>query len=365
VTEARRDRLERFAPLLLLASFAVTSAFVLRSHYEGATVDAGYSDSMRMVYSSHLFLHHGVDVFRVPLGELSARDPSPRAHAVWPQQPLIYPPGALLVYLPLGFAEYDLEWPERSVHRATVIWLLAIGHLCLFVFWRELRRQGGELVLLVAALSWMTVLQFSANGFYDPIYMALAALGVSAWKDGRPSRSLLYLGAAAFFHYRAFFFFPLALHDLYRIVRERNLGRRAWAEIGAGFALGALGGTTFLLSASSLDDTAAVNPVLDESFGTGGILVVAAVTAAAAIFFFRVRERLTAVHLAWIVAVDSFLPFARPWHTLGLYPLFLMPGRGEKKREVLLLWMLAVAAVAFRYFPNLRWLARGVGSLLG
>jgi hypothetical protein len=365
VTPSPKLRFEQWAALLLLASFALSSSFVLQSPYEGATLDAGYSDSMRMVYSTHLFLRYGTDVFRVPLGELSDRDPSPRGHVVWPQQPFIYPPGALLVFLPWAYAEYDREWPEGAVHRATILWLVAIGHVCLFVFIRELRRQGGELNLLVGVLSFMTVLQFSANGFYDPIYMALAALGVSASKDDRHSRSLLWLGAAAFFHYRAFFFFPLALKELTSLLRARNRSRGAVLDVGGGLALAALGGLTFLQSASSLDDTAAINPVLDESFGTGGVVVVVAATVAAGLYFLRVGERTTAVLLAWIVAVDSFLPFARPWHTLGLYPLFLLPREGGRKREVLLVWMLVVAAVAFRYFPNLRWLARGFGSLVG
>jgi hypothetical protein len=352
--------------LFLAASFALSVILVSRSITPGATLEETYTDSMRGAYSGWLFIQHGWDVYRIPLGELSARDPSVSGHAHWPRQPFIYPPGALLLYVPFGWAEYGVGVPEQTVHRAAVVLFVLLAHVSIWLFVRELRAGGQSLRLLPGSLYAMAALQFSLNGFHDPAYVAAAILGCGAARRGRADRSLFWLAVSSFLHFRALYFLPVALSQAVaftgRAIDERPT-RREWVAVGVALALASISGWTFLTTLMSLDDTAAVNLMREEGFGWGGTVVAAVATAAAAICLLRAREALTSWSLLWSAGLTLASPFSRAWHSLALYPLFaLVPGE-ESKREVLLLWILVFGAIAFRTFPSLRFLARALGAL--
>jgi len=355
-------------PAVLLVSLALSTAIVLSSPHPGATLDPAYTDSIRSIYTSWLFLRHGWDVYRRTLGDLSGQDRSPQQHVIWPQQPFIYPPGALLLYAPFGWAEYGLGLSEMAVHRAAVIFCVVLAHLSVLLMLGELRRDGGPLTLLIVALYAMMALGFSLNGLYDPAYVAAGALGLSASRRGQESRAVLWLSLATFLHFRALFYLPAALANLAASgarALKGGLSRREWLRFSVSVLLGAAAAWALLLTWKSFDDIGAPNLVMEEEFGWGGAAVVSAATLGAAAYFLRSGERLAGLSVAWAGALALALPFSRAWHSLALYPLFLLLPPEGRKREVLLLWVLVVSGIAFRYFPSLRWLARGLGTLIG
>jgi hypothetical protein len=352
--------------LVLLLSLVLSTAMVLESPNPGATLDPLYTDSLRSIYSSWLFLEYGFDVYRFTLGELAGREGSPPGHTPWPQHPFVYPPGALLLYLPFGWAEYGLGLPEAAVHRAVVLLCVILGHLSLAVFVRELVRGGGSLALVLGGLYAMVALQFALNGFYDPAYVAAAMLGVVASRRGERSQSLLWLAVAAFLHFRALFFLPIALRDLGGLgarAARRQLARSEGLALVLALALAAAAAWSLLLTWKSFDDTTAANLILEEDFGWGGAVVVSAATLGAAFYLFRSGDRMAGLGIGWAGALTLALPFSRAWHSLALYPFLLLVSPEGRKREVVLLWLLVVSSIAFRYFPSLRWLARGLGLL--
>ena len=106
------------APLQLgvVLSFAACSAVLLcRAPSTGALHH--YTDPLRQPVCTLLALEFGLDVYRVPYSELLARSQVRRRIDQWPAARYVYPPGALVAFLPPALLGQWTDLPDSFYRR--------------------------------------------------------------------------------------------------------------------------------------------------------------------------------------------------------------------------------------------------------
>jgi hypothetical protein len=350
--------------LLTLASLCVTAAFPLVGKTPLGDLSAHYSDHVRQSYTAWLFLHHGLDMYRLPLREAAVGIEYRQALQVWLDVPYVYPPGTFLLYLPLACVGQWVPLSRHAFGQLSILYLLGLTHLAFLLVLRMLERQppGGR--VLIGGLAWLVLMRLALQGQYDGVWLGFGALAIQRLGERRPARALGWVALAALLHYRAIILAPLGLVALLQAVRGVPWRRWPWATLGFVALVGATCVGTFLMMAQgAADGGAATPPLLSEPPGTS-VWVVVLATAVAGALAWKGADLLVAGSVV-LGGVLAFVDTLHWWHAsmLLLVPLAVgewRPPRWPRLVRVALVGWYTLLQM-YAWGGNPLWLFKDVG----
>jgi len=341
----------RVALAMTLASFIGLSAWELSRtpRHPYMDLDNRFSDHFSHLNTARLFPRLGLDIWRVPLREvLSRATPQDRAalpadvvcsdcifivpgwsKAVlvnWPHVRRPYPPGDLVLVAPLAALYHFTDISFTAMNRLLIVLFLFAAHLGLFLLFDALFAAGAFELALPALLGASTALHWTLNGFYDG---ALLVPLVLCWRflgQRRGLAALVAYCAAAFLHYRAYFYGPWALWALWLIVRDkqwRTWGRAGWAAAAAGAFMGAASLGTWILTLPSMIGPPMMRTALQSTSweANRAPVALALITAALCLAAFAAaRAWLDAAMLISVGAIVTRMPSGGHWYAVSLVP---------------------------------------------
>lgn len=278
-----------------------------------------YTDHMRHTYAAWSFLHLGFDVFTRPMGTWDVAAVAP--FVTWPTLPHMYPFGSLLLFLPAALLVNLAVLAPATVYALLVAAFTGAGALATALLYRTLPYPPG-LAALATALAAMPYLFWGLNGFFDTVAVAIALVGVAAYRraDARPA--LFALVGALSMHYRLWYLGPLALAAAYRYWRERGVdGGFVAAGLLGGLSLASFALTLPAAARLSETDMFTENPVALTT-GVTPETWVALAGAAALLGVLYTRERDPVALAALTLAVASVFALSQ-W--VAWYPILLTP----------------------------------------
>jgi hypothetical protein len=305
--------------------------------------------------AGRIFVRHGLDSWRIPIDKMLPR-PSPaewralpdevkkRPDAVfvepgwkkpvlhtWAHVVRFYPPGDMFLTAPAALLYHFTPISFADANRLLLILILAAAHAGLFVVIEGLIDNPSG--LLAAYLAVNVTLRWTLEGFYD---CALLLPLLLCWRWLQEKRALaagVAYCAAAFLHFRAYYYAPWALWAGWLVLRDRQW--KSWKRVDWLAAAGALvmGGSSlyvFLLTWPALVSTTFQNsplflsrahvdvPALSLFFG------LALLTAAA---FWLARSLPDLVLLGWFGVMLTSVRQSQPWYPVTLVPWLCAPPR--------------------------------------
>jgi hypothetical protein len=353
-SSARAPR--RTLAALVAVSLGLTALVPLTNTSPYGDLSAGYTDHLHHAHATWVFLHRGLDAYRLPLVESSRGVAYPHETGAWPQMPVNYPPGMFAVFLPLSLAGRWIPMSQETFGRVGVLWLLLLAHLALgavFALLADLPAGGRAVVGMIA---WVYLVRLALQGFFDVTFIGAGALALLALRRARPGAALLWLAAAALLHYRAVALVPVGLGALWMALRRP---RGEWPR----FALAAVALSCAVVVWTFLLQWPATRRYLDTlSPALGAIhagprfwaVVVASLAAAAAsvwladglvagLVLAALGLALTDIYDWWHGAVLLFAPMA-----VGVF----RARAASSARAVLVGWLLLMQPLGFDQTPS-------------
>ena len=219
------------------------------------TLEPGYTDHARHERTAWTALSEGPRIWTEPLS--SWGDEEDAAHGAWPTIAHPYPPGSVLLFLPVGAAVGLGVVPDETGHVLLVV-LFAIGAAAAVVLLRAALhgRWPPALAWVAVVLAGVDLLRWSLDGFFDAVAVAVALAGVGLVRRGRSGPALAVLAAALSLHLRLWYLLPVVAAAA---VRHRRVDR--WSVV-AVVVLGVSALTALLLlpSFAALPDAAEFQP---------------------------------------------------------------------------------------------------------
>ena len=331
-----RDEIERQRTLALarrpLAFIVPATILVAASvfRFEGPLyVIENYTDHLRHEYSAWAFLHMGFDVFSTPLEDWSFSADYP--HLLWPQLPVIYPPGLVTLFLPFGVASNTGLVSDTGVHAVMVALFGAAAVAASFQLLRTLRvRYEGTLAVVVAVLGTVLYLTWGLNGFVDPLVAGLALAGIYYTDRGSPGRALVLFSAALSIQFRLWYLWPVVLALVFH--RWRDIPR--WQLALSGF-LAAVSLIAFALSVQSVADLDDIPGIETNylAFSEGGVTAEKLIALCAglvllAVVYISERDIPTVASIGLVLVLIFGVAQWQAWYPVLLTPaLALVRGR--------------------------------------
>ncbi|MBL8912272.1 MAG: hypothetical protein JNM17_16395 [Archangium sp.] len=277
--------------------------FGAKRHF-GELYDGAMTDHASHLNRVRAFMRVGPAVWATPAMELGLTLSD--GHINWPELPVMYPAGMLVLHLPLALT-VEAGMPLERASLMTIFFYL-LGFACVAtVLAEQLHRRSPDVALHV--LFALGLLGFVVRGFYDvwPVLVLLLA-----FREERAERALLWWAVAAFLHYRVFFTAPFAALWAWDLVR-----RGAWRQLVIPGVLVGASLCTFALSASFLSRLPETNPT--HAMGPAIAVVVAVAVFVAFSAYARVSWRVTVPVVLLILA--TMLPRqTMSWHAYLLWP---------------------------------------------
>jgi hypothetical protein len=379
----------RWALALCLLSFTGWSSWELLRPARSPFMDlAGiFTDHFSHMNAGRLFTRFGLDVWRQPLTQLLPRA-TPAEEALlpederachdciflapgwsrpvlqsWPHVVRFYPPGDMLLTAPLAALYHFTSIPATAVNRMLLVLLLACAHLGLLVLLEDLFAAPEGLrwhTLLPGFLGALAVLHWTLEGFYDCSMVAPLLL---CWRYLGQRRGLaagVAFCAAAFLHFRAFYYAPWALAAGLLVLRERqwrSWTRRDWLAAGAAALMGAASlGSYFLALPGMIAFPDYLSPLLitRSHLDRSALLTAALIAGVALTAFVAARSWLDVLMVPWLALVLTTVRQTMPWYMIAIVPWLCSvprPGRPERAPlvldgRVLIFLFLAVAVHA-------------------
>lgn len=266
----------------------------------------------------------------------------------WPNITYFYPPGALLLYLPVSQLVFR---DVVSFDTGADIMIFVFGMAAAFTgirVWRQGARltgtfEGSALWFVVAYCLFLMALSWGLRGQYDSVVIALL---VAAGGCTSRTRRLLLLGLAFVLKFQALICLPFFAFDLLALMRERRLFKPI---VLASVALTAMSlATAVFLGATGRLALAKQTPFNFASFPKDRVTVACTLFTVAFVLLASVRGRTGAAATAlWVFAAFASLSVFQAWYILYFFgPIFLLERRSQP-------WF-ALWAVGFVY--SLRWL---------
>jgi hypothetical protein len=340
----------------VLVSWLLTSALILTNESRTGDLSRWYTDHLHHNYATWVFFHRGLDIYRLPFGEAWKGVDYPQASALWEQNPMVYPPGVFVVFLPTTLLGRYLPMDASTFGRINVLYMLALAHVALWWLLRALGEQQTGARGVVLLVSWMYLARLGLQGFYDCAW--IAAGGWMLWAASRQQHgaALRAFALAAMLHYRAVVLAPLALAILLDACRGRVWRQWPWKDIVlSGLSVVVCLGTFALMYPVTERFRGTVLPLyksLDPRFWA----VIGATVIASAVVL-RMTDAVTAgttllagilgtlhVNYWWHGSVVLFAPLA--------VDVFRRAANPSAARAVLLSWLFFVQPVAWHDHPG-------------
>ena len=289
----------------------------------------------------------------------------------WTSQPRMYPPGDLLIFAPFAAIYQHTGITTKTLNRLLVVMCLLFAHLAIYIVAMEYFKDQASGPGIIGALAlfffYSISVRYSLEGFYDmAAVVPLLLCGIYLSRRQGLAAIVAYC-LAAFIHFRAYFFAPLALYGAWMVVADGQW--RSWkAKQYLGVFLAALFGGlslyTFYLVAPTFKEMEINNLVnlWKVPFEKQSVFAFAIIMYLAAFAFVWARSWMDLAILGWLWVMVSTLRQAYDWHLmiplawLGL-PLFGSSGkRAPFVRDLRLVVLLSVATFVFDCQMGPKWL---------
>jgi hypothetical protein len=231
---------------LVAVSLGLTALVPLTNQSPYGDLSAGYTDHLHHAHATWVFLHRGIDAYRLPLVESSRGVPYPQQTGAWPQMPVNYPPGMFVVFLPTALVGRYVPMTQETFGRVGVLWMLVVAHLAMLAMFLLLADLAPGARAVIGMIAWVYLIRLALQGFYDPAFLGAGAMAMREVHRRRPGAALLWLACAGMLHFRAVALVPLGAVALWQALREPR-GRRPWTAIAVVAAAGLVVVGTFLL----------------------------------------------------------------------------------------------------------------------
>jgi len=231
---------------LVAVSLGLTALVPLTNQSPYGDLSAGYTDHLHHAHATWVFLHRGIDAYRLPLAESSRGVPYPQQTGAWPQMPVNYPPGMFAVFLPTALVGRFVPMTQETFGRVGVLWMLVVAHLAMLAMFLLLADLAPGARAVIGMIAWVYLIRLALQGFYDPAFLGAGAMAMREVHRRRPGAALLWLACAGMLHFRAVALVPLGALALWQALREPR-GRRPWTAIAVVAAAGLVVVGTFLL----------------------------------------------------------------------------------------------------------------------
>lgn len=288
-----------------------------------------YNDHYRHMRFAWEALRIGPRIYSVPLGAMAAIG-EPRAYS-WMESPYLYPPGAILIFLPWAVLSYEGLISSRSAGYGLVFLFGTAAVVGGIRLWRcgVSRTSSSEGVVLWAVFACSFLLHaigWSLCAQYDAIVILVLVVAASA---RTPSRRVLWLGIALALKFQALLFLPFVARETFLLVRSKRgaVVRDAPAMVGA--ALVAL----VLVNLAYLEARGALAPQHANPFHLAQwtshrltLLCIVFTMSLALLAFVKGRWGASFVMLWGFLAFAS-VALLQGWYILYLYPLALFVDR--------------------------------------
>jgi hypothetical protein len=202
--------------------------FLEKKSLTGA-LTSDYSDHLHHAFISWVFVHKGLDTYRLQFRESAEGVKFRHGFVLWAEMPLNYPPGIVAVFLPLTLVGLAVPMETRTFSALGVVWMLLFAHLAMVAFFQCLNvMKAGWLRNVWAAVAYLTLLRLGLEGFYDSVWLACAAMGTYALQRKEPVHAIAWFCGAALIHYRAIAVFPLGLYACAEAIKGKSWREWPW-----------------------------------------------------------------------------------------------------------------------------------------
>lgn len=231
---------------LVAVSLGLTALVPLTNTSPYGDLSAGYTDHLHHAHATWVFLHRGLEAYRLPLAESSRNVPYPHETGAWPQMPVNYPPGMFAVFLPAAIVGRFVPMSQETFGRVGVLWMLVLAHLAMLAVFTLLAETPSGARAVVGVIAWIYLVRLALQGFYDPAFIGAGAMAMLALHRRRPGPALLWLAAAGLLHFRAVALVPVGVVALWQALRAPR-EERPWGAVAVVAVAGAVVVGTFLL----------------------------------------------------------------------------------------------------------------------
>jgi hypothetical protein len=322
-----------------------------------------YTDHLHHPFATWVALFRGLEIYTRPFAEIREGTGWPYYTEAWGQMPgFVYPPGVMVLFLPLtlvGRIAGPAGLPFHGFAVLSVLYMLGLAAWALHQAIQAMKvlPRGSRVATL--GITLLILMQLGLQGFFDSAFLGAGFAAIRAWRRSKPDVALLWLAAAAFLHFRAAVFAPLAVPALLQCWKERSRIRFFIPKlaVAAGAVLLALGAFVLMYPATEAVRTEA--PRIVSVPNVMGMVTVVSL-ALAGVLSWR-RQWLALAALGIVVALVSLELQAAWWHgaIVLAVPYFIGVLREESfrgelalTRGIALLWALAIHPVVWRDHPG-------------
>lgn len=341
--------------------FFITLAWVpVFNQSRFADLSNWYTDHLHHPFATWVTFFRGLDIYTRPFEEIRDGTGWPYPVNAWGDMPgFAYPPGVIVLFLPLTLAGRFLGLSFHGFATVAVLYILALSAWAFHQAVQALTvlPRGSRVATL--GLTWLILAQMGLQGFFDSAFVGAGLAALVAWRQRKPDVALLWLSAAAFLHFRAAVFAPLGVLALSQCWKERARIRHFVPKVAAAALAIVLALVSFVLMypATQAFRERAVRIL---SFPNALALVsVLSLLLAAVLVWRRQWLALAAQGLVVALALVELQNFW--WHgAVALaVPYFIgalreesFPGELSLTRGASLLWALAIHPVVWRNHPG-------------
>ncbi len=231
---------------LVAVSLGLTALVPLTNQSPYGDLSSAYTDHLHHAHATWVFLHRGLDAYRLPLERSSRGVHYPQETGAWPRMPVNYPPGMFAVFLPTAILGRFVPMTQETFGRIGVLWMLAIAHLAMLAIFLLLAEEPSGARAVVGVIAWVYLVRLALQGFYDPAFLGAGAMAMRELLRRRPGPALLWIACAGMLHYRAVALVPLGVAALWQALRAPRT-ERPWGALAVVAATGVVVVGTFLL----------------------------------------------------------------------------------------------------------------------
>ena len=342
-------------PLPLAVAVAVSflssvAVLTLRSSSNGALHH--YTDHQRHAAYAFAALERGPAVYLATARELVAHSAFRHPVPEWLDGRYPYPPGPLLLFVPLALIGQLTPISTGAFHRLCGSFVALLAHVGLwFALGRMLALPRGWKVP-AAAMLWAYCLRCALCGQYEPLWLAPAAWMLAALQTRRFDHALGWLALAWMTHARAVVLLPFGVLAALHLLRSAEARRWRWLIL-AGAAAAICG----LCMAFALSARFRVEVPLYATPTDGRMVIVILGTLGGIVLAVLAGDRVLGAVVA-LIGLTGIADVAHWWHASAIYlPLMSRDAGARWRRPVAATVGFLVWATAMRFV----WLDRPLG----